>query len=110
MATTAAPIEQPARCGRIGCRERGARSLAGFCNTDVPSFLISGQRLAGPACRKLPGCIALPVVALTADLGDLDAAVTLGGRAKSGTRLDRLKLLRGVAMGNFIRYAEPDNH
>ena len=45
---------------------------------DVPGSLIGQQRLAGPPGGKIARGLALPLLALPAQLHDLDAAVLLG--------------------------------
>ena len=85
------------RCGRGPALDQTlARLLAGLGDMDHTARVIGGQRLAGAAGRQMSGRLALPVLMLAANLGDLDVGMALGDRAERRARLDRLQLL-GIA-------------
>jgi hypothetical protein len=73
-----------------------ARLFARLGGVDMASVLIGRQRFVGAAGGKLARGIALPVLGLAADGGDLDRAVTLGNTAERGAGFDGLELL-GIA-------------
>jgi hypothetical protein len=58
--------------------------------------LVSLKRASWFAAREIPACVALPLVALTADHSKLVVANTLGDRAEGCSGFYRLKLL-GIA-------------
>jgi len=67
----------------------------------------TGERIArrggtGVTDCQMPRCIALPVFALAADLGDLHAAMAFGKRSERSACLDRLELL-GIADEHDLR-------
>src|SRR3569623_678767 len=80
------------------------RLIAGFGSVDAPALVVRSDCLGRSPGSELSGRIALPVVALAADLSDLDAAVALSGRAECPAGLDRLELL-GVADQDDLRAA-----
>jgi hypothetical protein len=71
-----------------------ARRLAGFRRMDMIPARIGLDRIIHLARRQIARGLALPVLALAANLGDLDAAMPLMDRAEGCPRLDGLKLLR----------------
>lgn len=72
------------------------RLLARVGRVDHALAIIGVDRLAGAACGERARRVALPVLALTAYLGDLGRAMPLGDAAERRSGLDRLQLL-GVA-------------
>src|SRR5690606_29262900 len=89
-----------------------ARLLARRGSVHVSGLVVRIERFGGPAGRQLTRGIALPVLALSSDLGDLDRAVALGDRAERSPRLDRLQLLNiadqhdlGLALLRFGQHA-----
>ena len=95
--------EDHARCGRRGgtvavpaLDQIGPRVIPRVRNMDMAVLLISADRLARPLGCELPCRCPLPVLTLAANLGDLDATMTLGNRPECRPRFDRLKLF-GIA-------------
>ena len=74
------------------------RLLARVGRVDHALAVIGMDRLAGASRRQRARGVALPVLALPPDLGDLGRAVPLGDAAERRAGLDRLQLLEGEAL------------
>ncbi len=91
--------EDHARCVRRGravavpaLDQIGARMVALFGNMDKAVLLTGADRLARPLGCELACRHTLPVLTLTANVGDLDATMTRRNRPECRPRFDRLEL------------------
>ena len=73
-----------------------ARDLPRSRRVDGAMIAIRGDCIRGASGCQMPRRLALPILLLTTDVGNLDAAMALGDRAECRAGLDGLELL-GIA-------------